>query len=326
MRLTVVLKHYDNYIPLISSRPFELSDPDQFRLLLTRPFNRDQHSCSSLVESAPHKASFLSPLFTSSLDTSHSATTRAIKSQLLYQHFNASKCQWIFRVWIPLSLLTDSTVCDAQISTEGQTMTLTLPLYYAYIHLNHDGGISVLPPPESDSSRIRATWPLGHKLSIPFNTYPHTANGDINNTSTTYIYPVMTQLTRGRLTITFYSISNSTVLIRHVEVVRGDTKIQGKLIYSSSSYMQSSSSSAMDGSTTIHQAWMVTQIPGDQEEPILLQLWRECPDGAITCATSPLTFTWFIATTDTLETRIAPQMTGLMRLSSKLSIIHTTPQ
>lgn len=287
-------------MPLISSRPFDLSDSDLFLSLLTRPYSRDQHSCSNLVESGSQKASFLSPLPT--LPTSSSSFTesssvpssaRARKSQLLYQHLNSNKCQWEFQVWLPLSLLTDSTVCNAQHAEEDQMSTLTLTLYYAYIHIRPDGGISVLPL-ASHNDQVRADWQSGHELSIPFDTYPCTVSGAVHNTST-YIYPIMTQLARGLLTIFFYSISDSGGPIHRVEVVGArDIKLSGQLLYSSST-----ASSSM----VVRQAWMLEEVPSDKEVPISLHLWHECCFG-------PLTFSWFISTTNSFEPLIAPHMSG----------------
>ena len=317
------MKHYDNYVPLVSSRPFDLSDTDLLLLLLTRPYSRDQHSCSNLVENGPQKASFLTPPFSSSTPESSSpssselATARMAKSQLLYQHFNSSKCHWEFQVWLPLSLLINSTVCDAHLSEEEQMSKITLPLYYAYVHIRQDGGISVLPL-DSHSVRVRARWPLGHKLSIPFDTYPHTVSGAVQETST-HIFPVMTRLTRGLLTISFYSIANVSEPIVRMEVLGANNVTRtGQLLYSSAS--SSSSSPSLPSASTVRQAWMMRNVPSDKEGPISLHLWRDCPGD---CTSSPLAFSWFLSTTDTLEPRIAPQINGVLHMSGLQSITHT---
>ena len=324
--LTVVLKHHDNYIPLVSSRPFDLSDGDLLLSLLTRPFSRSQHSCSSLVESGPRKASFLSPLLVTSSSPQPPSTRiasriRAAKSQLLYQHLNASKCQWEFNVWLPLSLLTDSAVCDGQLLEEGQRLTLTLPLYHTYVHLHRNRGVSILPLDSPHSSDIvRASWPSGHRLSIPFDTYPHTSSGALDNTSSVYIYPITTRLARGQLTVTFYSVSNATAQIIRVEASTGESTLPGQLLYSSTSSFSgsppSSAPAAPASSDAVRQAWMLTGIPRDEEGSLALSLWlSQCPSGSgvgLCVSTSPLSFTWSIATADSLEPRIAPQMNGVV--------------
>ena len=313
LKLTVVLKHHDNYVPLVSSRPFDISDSDLLLSLLTRPFSRDQHSCSSLVESGPQKASFLS--FTQFL--SSTPQVRAAKSQLLYQHFNASKCQWEFQVWLPLSLLADSAVCDGRLSREDQSLMLTLPLYYAYVHLHHDRGVSVLPP-DSHGDIVRASWVSGHMISVPFDTYPHTPSGGIDNTSSTYIYPITTRLSRGRLTIIFYSVSNSTAAVVSVEATLRTFSVRGQLLYSSSYSSLPSPPAAADVSSRglVRQAWMLTGIPREEMGSLSLGVWsRRCPSSGGSC--SPLSFSWSVATTESLEPRIAPRMDGLVYLSGE---------
>ena len=324
LRLTVVLKHHNNYIPLVSSRPFDLSNRDHFLSLLTRPFSRDQHSCSSLVESGPHKASFLSPLLLASSSNLQlmppNTQIRATKSQLLYQHFNASKCHWEFHTWLPLSLLTDSAVCNGQLSDEDQTLTLTLPLYYAYIHLQRDRGVSVLPSDSPGSDIVRASWPSGHHLSIPFNTYPHTPSGGVDNTSSTYIYPITTRLSRGQLTITFYSVSNTTSPVVRVEVKSSRAALPGQLLYSSASSFSHSLPAAAE---VVRQAWMLSGIPRDDEGSLSLNLWlHQCHSsgsvaGGSCVSASPLSFSWSVATTDSLEPRVAPQMNGVVHLAGE---------
>ena len=337
LKLTVVLKHHDNYIPLVSSRPFDLSNTELFLSLLTRPFNRDQHSCSSLVESGPKKASFLSPLLHApSISPQLPSATlnsriRETKSQLLYQHFNASKCHWEFHTWIPLSLLTDSAVCNGQLSDEDQTMTLTLPLYYAYVHLHRDRGVSVLPLDSPISDIVRASWPSGHHLSIPFDTYPHTPSGSVDNTSFTYIYPITTRLSRGRLTITFYSVSNSTAPVVRVEARSSGSTLPGELLYSStSSFSASPLLSSSVAAVAVRQAWMLSGIPRDKEGSLSLSLWlHQCPSSSSSSSgnggrvvdscvsASPLLFSWSIATADSLEPHVAPQMNGVVHLAGE---------
>ena len=322
----MILKHHDNYIPLVSSRPFDLSDRELFLSLLTRPFSRDQHSCSSLVESGQQRASFLSSLLASPElpSTMPNSRIRATKSQLLYQHFNASKCHWEFQAWLPLSLLTDSAVCNGQLSDEDQTLALTLPLYYAYVHLQQDRGVSVLPLDSPRTDIVRASWQSGHHLSIPFDTYPHTPNGGIDNASSTYIYPITARLARGRLTITFYSVSNATSPVVRVEVKSSGTTLPGQLLYSSASSSSLSSPSA--AAAAVRQAWMLSGVPRDEVGSLFLSLWlHQCPStsssgGSVvgSCVSpSPLVFSWSIATSDSLEPRIAPQMDGAVRLAGE---------
>ena len=317
----MVLKHYDNYVPLISSRPFDFSDNNLFLLLLTHPYSRDQHSCSNLVQSDPNKASFLSPLINSAPSSSPSSSSstessslsaRAAKSQLLYQHFNSSKCRWEFHAWLPLSLLTSSDICNAQLLQEGQTLQLTLPLTYAYVHIRHERGVTVLPP-DSYNDRVRATWTSGHKLSIPFDTYPRTPDGEIRDTST-HIYPVMTLLSRGLLTVTFYSVTTATVPVVRVQVVRAEgATSSGRLLYSSRSSLSASVyGSELSPTATVHQAWMLEGVPSDEEESISLHLWRDCSGS---CASAPLVFSWYIATTGSLEPQIAPRLSGVVHAS-----------
>ena len=302
MQLTIILRHYENYVPLVSSRPFTPSNNNHFLSLLTRPFTRDQHSCSNLVESGPQKASFLSPYPTvTSLSSSSSllSSVQEPKSQLLYQHFNSTECQWKFNVWLPLSVLTDPTLCDAQLSEDGQMPQLSLSLYYAYIHIGQDGGVSILPP-TSHSNRVRATWLSGHELSIPFDTYPRTAS-DIVSTST-YIYPIMTRFTRGSATVIFYSVSESGEPIQRVEVTgeKGVT-LSGQLLYSST---PSSSPRA-----EVRQAWMLEEIPSEDGTSLSLQLWPECSS-----ACRPLNFSWFISTA---EPGIVPETRGVITMSGQ---------
>lgn len=290
-------------MPLVSSRQFDLSNSDFLRLL-THPYSRDKHSCSNLVEGGLQKASFLSPFPVSRFLSSSSV--RAPKSQLLYQHFNSSKCQWEFQVWLPLSLLTNSSVCAAQLS-EGQTeQTLTLPLYYAYVHIHQEGGISFFQPDSFNGGvRVGATWPSGNQLSIPFDIYPHTVSGGAHTNTTTYIYPIMRQLDNSRSSsmIIFYSVS--TELVNHVEFARaqGGT-FSGQLLHSSSSTSHSPLSS------TVRQAWMLKDVPSDEKVSISLFLWHECPRGG---CTSLLTFHWFMSTTGDFE----PQLDGEIEKSGQ---------
>ena len=321
LRLTVVLKHHDNHVPLVSSRSFDFSDPDLFLSLLTRPFSRDQHSCSSLVESGPDKASFLSlpsSFPSSSPQPSNTRRVRAEKSHFLYQHLNASKCEWEFSVWLPLSLLLDTAVCGGELSQEDHRLTLTLRLHHAYVHLHRDRGVSVLQP-DTGGDIVRTSWPSGHRLSIPFDTYPHTQSGSIDNTSSTYIYPIATRFSLGRrFSITFYSVSNFSVI--SIEAKFKTLSLPARLLYSSSSSSSLSSAATASSVGLVRQAWMLAEVPQDEMGTFSLSLWpHEC---SITTTSGglcrhPLSFTWSIATTDLLEPYVAPQLDGLVDISGK---------
>lgn len=300
--MTIILPHYENYIPLVSSRPFDPFDSNFFLTLLTRPSDRDQHSCSNLVQNSnAGMTSFIAPL------GSQDQPPRSSKLQL-YQHLNSTQCAWEFHVWLPLSVLTNATQCNAQLSRDGTIWTLSLPLYYAYVHINVDGGISVIPH-ASQKDIVSATWSIGQEFSVPFLTYPCNVDNDshanvgnpagshanmANAAGGIYIYPIMTDASIDFLEVIFYSISNSGSPITQVEgTTDSGAKCFSQLLYSSSS------------SSMVRQAWSLI-VPGISETAVFLHLWP-CSDSS---SCTPFNFSWPISTRPHSQPRIAAQMNG----------------
>ena len=59
---------------------------------------------------------------------------------------------------------------------------------------------------------------------------------------------------------------------------------------------------------------MLEEVRRDEGESMTLRLWHDCPG---LCASTPLTFSWFIATAETLEPRIAPQLDGQVYVTGR---------
>ena len=302
VRLSITLPHHDNYVPLVSSRQFQSSSSHLFLSLLTRPPDRDRHSCSNLVDSGPHKTSFLTPLPTASSPSSSSV--RSPRSWLLYQHFNSTQCTWNFDLWLPLTVLTDATGCNAELTHDSETAHLALPLYYAYVRILPNGETQVFQPVPS-ANFARTMWSSGQNLSIPFDTYP-LAGGN------TYIYPITTQF-RMTLRVIFYSVTESAGGISHAEVkgLLGNSSILRPLY---SSYSSLHSSPALSP-RAVRQAWQL-DIPGKVETPVLLSMWPLCSNDC-----PPLSFSWFISTVDNCllhhcQRTIAPQMDGVLEYTT----------
>ena len=267
------------------------------------------------MDKGPHKTSFLTPLPTASSSSASSSSSsssfvRSPRSWLLYQHFNSTQCTWNFDLWLPLAVLTDATGCNAELTHNLETAHLTLPLYYAYVHILPSGETQVFQP-ISSANYARTMWSMGQNLSIPFDTYPLAGRN-------TYIYPIMTQF-RTTLKVIFYSVTESAGGISHAEV-KGSLRNSSMLrpLYSSYSSLQSS---VAFSPRVVHQAWQL-EIPGKVETPVTLGLWplcsHECP---------PLSFSWFISTVDNCllhhcQRTIAPQMDGVLEYTTS----HTSSE
>ncbi|XP_070544831.1 extracellular matrix organizing protein FRAS1-like [Ptychodera flava] len=145
IHVSVQIPHQDGMLPLISTLPLHNT-----RFLLTEPVYRQQHVCSNIVtqregdkfdrigflDGMNHDTMIMRPGY--DFPYQFNPNIREEKTLLFYQHLDLKTCTWTFDAWYHMTDLIDlcggTVASDFQVKHGDSYLTVTVPLYAAYIY------------------------------------------------------------------------------------------------------------------------------------------------------------------------------------------------